>query len=190
MLIVEESTTTDNRSSVVFWSPPGRPNRPTGSGLTASSIPTIGRARSTVWSMRNLICGPSFKVTAVGEAPSPPGSLDQDVALRTRPWHDSAHQVASRPLRKRAAAVAAHGLGSQSDLAVRIPRPAESFSAAMELYGHRPSDRRRPYRGGSGLPGRQYGRGQCLTPPPLELGNARSADRATGTGRFPCGCVP
>ena len=68
MLIVEESTTTDNRSSVVFWSPPGRPNRPTGSGLTASSIPTIGRARSTAWSMRNLICGPSFKVTAVGEA--------------------------------------------------------------------------------------------------------------------------
>ena len=44
MLIVEESTTTDNRSSVVFWSPPGRPNRPTGSGLTASSIPTIGCA--------------------------------------------------------------------------------------------------------------------------------------------------
>ena len=75
MLIVEESTTTDNRSSVVFWSPPGRPNRPTGSGLTASSIPTIGCARSTVWSMRDLICGPSFKVTAVGSALDRPDLL-------------------------------------------------------------------------------------------------------------------
>ena len=67
MLIVEESTTTDNRSSVVFWSPPGRPNHPTGSDLTASSIPTIGRARSAAWSMRNSICSPCAKVTAVGE---------------------------------------------------------------------------------------------------------------------------
>ena len=63
MLIVEKSTTTDNHSSVVFWNPPGRPNRPTGNDLTASSIPTTGRARSTAWSMRNSICGPCFKVT-------------------------------------------------------------------------------------------------------------------------------
>ena len=125
MLIVEKSTTADNRSSVVFWSPPGRPNRPTGSDLTASSIPTIGRARSTAWSMRNSICSPSSKLQRSGKCSSPPGPLDQDVALRTRPWHDSAHQVASRPLRERAAAVAAHGLGSQPDLVVRIPRSAE-----------------------------------------------------------------
>ena len=68
MLIVEKSTTTDNRSSVVFWSPPGRLNRPTGSDLTASSISTIGLARSAAWSMRNSIFSPYFKVTAVGEA--------------------------------------------------------------------------------------------------------------------------
>ena len=63
MLIVEESTTTDNRSSVVFWSPPGPPNHPTGSDLTASSSPTIGHARSAAWSMRNSICSPFAKVT-------------------------------------------------------------------------------------------------------------------------------
>ena len=68
MLIVEKSTTADNRSSVVFWSPRGRPNRPTGSGLTASSIPTIGLVRSAAWSTRNSIWSPFAKVTAVGEA--------------------------------------------------------------------------------------------------------------------------
>ena len=55
MPILEKSTIAHNRSSVVFWSPRGRPNRLTGSGLTASSIPTIGRARSAAWSMSNSI---------------------------------------------------------------------------------------------------------------------------------------
>ena len=83
MLSVEELTTTSNRSSVVFWSPPGQPNRPTGSGLTASSIPTIGRARSTAWSILNSICAPSSKLQRSGKCSSPPGPLNQDVALRT-----------------------------------------------------------------------------------------------------------
>ena len=95
MLSVEELTTTSNRSSVVFWSPPGQPNRPTGSGLTASSIPTIGRTQINRLVDLELNLRPLFQsYSGRGSAPHRPDLLikmllyehDRGVTQPTK-WH-------------------------------------------------------------------------------------------------------